>query len=1162
MESPHEDTGLPADPASHTTGLIDVQMHHPQELSPKRDTLDVSQTLLDSIDRRREAIGHKEAFALSCLALQMNARDKVESLSFPSPLPQDDQAYSGHINGDDSLFVPEAGHLSLGLPFPDAVPNLPDQEIAEILQGYNQMNGEISHVVDFLDVPDDTEDQDCPSEWPDEELEASTKGDLTKSKFHAIQRWFKGLEKKSLEDVIRFEAAKQQEYARKKRVESRKALERQEESSDLDLDEPDVSTAGQLPAEQKTESSAKATNKPQPRRRRHNRLSADEKRKSKALGLELLLGRRKKHEAPAKRPRKRKERGPGFDSGSGPKKRLRGGDLKAKKYLEALLASGVISDAHENASLDAIPDSIDKNKTKALTRLVASIPSADQNEAKSDKRKVLEATRRFTNSARSDGKLGWKIKGLNTSLYHYQLLGAAFMRDRENSQQSPLGGLFCDIMGLGKTIQALANIVDGKPSDPDDPVRTTLIVVPSQLVSHWKAQITKHCDKKAIGEVLIYKANSRLETLDTVGSLEKYDVIITTYDEVRRSYPPTQAPSDNTNDDKIQEWWNDFYEERIGPLHQIRFYRVVLDEGHIIKNHLSSVSVAVRALTGRYKWILSGTPVHNYLEEFYPLFDFLGVPRIGNMGHFMKHFCSDDDGHGRLVNLLRAFLFRRTHKSRLFSLPVIKLPDVGERIVKVKFCTVERELYNAISEVFIENINGCARLEQPKLAQYRCFLSMILMLRMFCSHLLTTQHIVKRLLSEGYLMKKLSRIAKGTGDRNDTSYKIVQWLVSVRMNTTVLNDRENEDVGQCLEELHGDKMALAANFRQFMSELHEQENWDERLERTNCPSCEFVPVNPVITSCKHLYCEECYYSLLNDKNTMLGKPTCGSCLDLIEEAAYFEEQPKQAQSVQSTSSGAKNKEKRLKKKTSTKKGPGSGMRRITWGQTESDEESDVDEETDWIKACAQHMPSAKLTKIRDILATWLAEDSSSKVVIFTQFLDFVRILVTMCKTEGWPSACLTGKQRLAAREENMRVFSDKEGQVRVLIASLKAGGIGIDLSAANKCILVDLWWNEAIQEQAFCRLFRIGQESTVQFVKLIVESSIDDYLLDLQTRKTAGISSTMSEDVLKDRDTIETLLRMFAHVEKDGNGVLHLQATTSSRNVRKKTGFRPSFGVF
>ncbi|PWY94320.1 SNF2 family helicase [Aspergillus sclerotioniger CBS 115572] len=1168
METPRETTGPLEGPVNQTTTPLDVQVHHRRESSLELDSLDVGEMLLDSINQRREATGHKEAFALSRLALQMNQTEipyansqrPLRTSSPVVPLPENNQATAAHINGEDGLFVPGSDYLTLNQPLSDELPSLTDQQMALMLQDFNETfpiqspsqglphpdpnasqtgKGRVTVLVNdgenqgpsrspsvhqFPGIPDDTEDQECPPEWPEEELERSARADMSKAMFHAVERWYKGLDKVSIKDEICYEAAKQQEHARKIRVDNRKALEKQVEFSYSDLDEPDASTSRQPPAEQETGSSDKLNDKPRPKIRRSNRISAEEKRKSKSFGLDFALGSKTKRELPPKRSRKRKAEG--FDFKPTPKKRSNRVNLEAKQYLEALLASTVIPDAHENASLAAIPDSVDKDKMKALTRLVASIPSADQDEAKSDKKKVLIATKKFTSPARSDGKLGWKLKGLNTSLYHYQLLGAAFMRDRENSPEGPFGGLLSDIMGFGKTIQALANIVDGKPPDPEDPVRTTLIIVPSQLVTHWKVQITKHCDRKAIGEVLIYKANSRLETLDTVGSLERYDVIITTYDEVRRSYPRIKVPDNAMSDDKIKEWWDESYETEVGPLHQIKFHRIILDEGHIIKNHLSSVSIAVRALTGHYKWIISGTPVHNYLEELYPLFDFLSVPRIGDVGHFMKSFCSDEHGHGRLVNLLRSFLFRRTHKSRLFSLPVIKLPDVGEITVRVKFCSIERELYNAISELFIENINGCARSGQPNLAQYRCFLSMILML-------------LKRLLSEGYLIKKLSRIAKETGDRDDQ--RIVLKIVSVRRNTTVLNDRENEDFGQCLEELRGDKV------------LHENENWDERLERTNCPTCEFVPVNPVITSCKHLYCEERYYSLLTDKSTALGIPICQRCLEPIEEAAYFEEQMlKQAQSATPTPSAANHKGKKPAKAKTTKKGPGSSMH----------EEGDADEDTDWIKACTPHMPSAKLTMIREILAGWLAEDTSSKVVIFTQFLDFVRILAAMCKMEGWPFACLTGKMHLAAREESMRIFSDKEGEVRILVASLKAGGIGLDLSAANKCILVDLWWNEAIQEQAFCRLFRIGQESTVQFVKLIVESSIDDYLLDLQTRKTAGITSTMGEDVLKDRDTIEDLLRMFAHVEKDSNGVFHLQAKTSSRDVKKNTGFRPSFGIF
>jgi hypothetical protein len=92
---------------------------------------------------------------------------------------------------------------------------------------------------------------------------------------------------------------------------------------------------------------------------------------------------------------------------------------------------------------------------------------------------------------------------------------------------------------------ALANIVDGRCVDPDDPVKTTLIVVPPHLVRHWyhpsvmflfqkkniltnitrEGQVLKHCEKDAVGEVITYCAQNRLRTLDVIQSLQKYSVM-------------------------------------------------------------------------------------------------------------------------------------------------------------------------------------------------------------------------------------------------------------------------------------------------------------------------------------------------------------------------------------------------------------------------------------------------------------------------------------------------------------------------------------------------------------------------------------------------------------------------------------------------------------
>jgi SNF2 family DNA or RNA helicase len=121
----------------------------------------------------------------------------------------------------------------------------------------------------------------------------------------------------------------------------------------------------------------------------------------------------------------------------------------------------------------------------------------------------------------------------------------------------------------------------------------------------------------------------------------------------------------------------------------------------------------------------------------------------------------------------------------------------------------------------------------------------------------------------------------------------------------------------------------------------------------------------------------------------------------------------------------------------------------------------------------------------------------------------------------------------ANRQESILDFQD-DPNIQVMIASLKAGGMGLDLTMANKCILVEPWWNDAVQQQAFCRLFRIGQTKSVEIIKLVVKDTIDDYMLELQTRKNKEIDGAIGTEALSSRNTIAELLKLFVPVEDDG----------------------------
>jgi SNF2 family DNA or RNA helicase len=83
------------------------------------------------------------------------------------------------------------------------------------------------------------------------------------------------------------------------------------------------------------------------------------------------------------------------------------------------------------------------------------------------------------------------------------------------------------------------------------------------------------------------------------------------------------------------------------------------------------------------------------------------------------------------------------------------------------------------------------------------------------------------------------------------------------------------------------------------------------------------------------------------------------------------------------------------------------------------------------------------------------------------------------------------------------VASFQEGQIPVFLISLKAGGAGLNLTAADTVIHYDPWWNPAVEEQATGRAHRMGQENPVFVYRLITEGTIEERILELQQRKAA-----------------------------------------------------------
>ena len=140
------------------------------------------------------------------------------------------------------------------------------------------------------------------------------------------------------------------------------------------------------------------------------------------------------------------------------------------------------------------------------------------------------------------------------------------------------GGILADDMGLGKTLQIISLILAGGPG-------STLIVAPVSVMSNWKQQIERHVKADKAPSVIIYHGDRK----STVADLMRHDVVITSYGRLARERDP-----------KV---------ERVLLSKSIEWRRVVLDEGHTIRNARTKVATAACELQAKSRWVLTGTPM-------------------------------------------------------------------------------------------------------------------------------------------------------------------------------------------------------------------------------------------------------------------------------------------------------------------------------------------------------------------------------------------------------------------------------------------------------------------------------------------------------------------------------------------------------------------------
>ncbi|MDU4603432.1 MAG: DEAD/DEAH box helicase [Clostridium perfringens] len=172
--------------------------------------------------------------------------------------------------------------------------------------------------------------------------------------------------------------------------------------------------------------------------------------------------------------------------------------------------------------------------------------------------------------------------------------------------------------------------------------------------------------------------------------------------------------------------------------------------------------------------------------------------------------------------------------------------------------------------------------------------------------------------------------------------------------------------------------------------------------------------------------------------------------------------------------------------------------------------------------------SSKLTVVKEIVKD--ASESGKKILLFSQFTSVLQKIEEDFKKEDISYLYLDGGTSAKDRVERVKKFNE-DSNIKVFLISLKAGGVGLNLTSASVVIHFDPWWNPAVEEQATDRAHRFGQENKVEVIKLVAKDTIEEKIVLMQEDKRELIQSlmdgkTMDGKVLK-RLTEEEISKLF-----------------------------------
>ena len=610
---------------------------------------------------------------------------------------------------------------------------------------------------------------------------------------------------------------------------------------------------------------------------------------------------------------------------------------------------------------------------------------------------------------------------------------------KEEREKPPevLGGILADMMGLGKTLSILSLVVgtladaqawakQKPPPQSTDGVdlrcnsKATLLVSPLSTIANWEEQIGNHV-KPGTLTYYIYHGSNRCNDFR---ELSKFDMVITTYSVVSSDFDKrSKKRADN-------------------PLEQTNWFRIVLDEAHMIREQSTRQFKAICALHAQRRWAVTGTPVQNRLDDLGALIKFLRIKPFDDKGGFTQFILSpfktaDPDILPKLRLLVDSITLRRL-KDR------INLPPRHDHIVRLKFSDEEQVLYDWFAKDSDNKMRIIAGEQRKSLGgkTYVHILRAILRLRLICAH-------GKELLSEDDL-----KLTEGFS-----------------MNNAI--DLEDEDEG---------RPAIGARQAYEMLMLSKESDMDTCSQCTRRigvkdgvsedSSSAKDDIIGYMLPCFQIVCRECsteFKQQMVEKATSDNHFTCPFCEQYLR-LAYFELTQSGLEEAEEAKIIAKDNP-RHAKMMGRYGGPHTKTKALVHSLLQSKYESQLNPDERPIKSV--------------IFSGWTSHLDLIQIALEENHIRFTR---------------LDGKMTRMQRTAALDAFRD-DPDVPVILVSIMAGGLGLNLTTGSKVYVMEPQFNPAAEAQAIDRIHRLGQTREVTTTRFIMDGSFEEKMLDLQKKK-------------------------------------------------------------